>query len=112
MFLTPALERESFESFVPLGGGRWEVPCLPLPLPLPWCFPPPPLALIDWRRFFVPSWLVLVECFFFLAMHYGFGVFCSPGLDSVVVVVPRQKTKRDLGWEVTFWCVFPAESLT
>jgi hypothetical protein len=29
-----------------------------------------------------------------------------------VVVVPRQKTKWDLGCEATILCVFPAESLT
>jgi hypothetical protein len=102
MFLTPALERESFESFVPGG----EVPRLPPQ----WCFPLPPPRPPRLGMVFCSSLASASGVFVFL-QPLGLWSFLFP-LDPVVVVVPRQKTKRYLGWEATFWCVFPAESLT
>jgi len=86
-------------------GGR-KVPRLPPPEVF---FPPPPC----------PFQLGMVFCYslasasglFVFLQPYGFWSFCSPGLDPVVVVVPRQKTKCDLGCEATIWCVSSAESL-
>jgi len=52
-----------------------------------------------------------MECFVFLR-PLGFGVFVSLGLDPVVVVVPRQKTKSGFGLEAALWCVLSGGVLT
>jgi len=50
---------------------------------------------------------------FVFLQSLGFWSFCSPGLDPVVVVVPRQKTKTGfwLGSDSLVY-FFPAEFLT
>jgi hypothetical protein len=65
---------------------------------------PPPVV-------FGSSEIMTVECFVFLR-PLGFGVFVSPGLDPVVVVVPRQKTKSGFGLEAALWCVIYGGVLT
>jgi hypothetical protein len=52
--------------------------------------------------------IMTVECFVFLR-PLGFGVFVSPGLNPVVVVVPRQKTKSGFGWKRLSGVFFLAE---